>query len=104
MLNTFNSIMKNCPTNLYGTLYIDRNIRGQNIVSFGFTLSYILSQLGTHYISSVKSKGYVYYCFRFGKKEYDLRDKQQFLKLRDSVKTAYNAWVEFYKNGKNKNE
>lgn len=105
MIDTFNPIMKNCQVNLYGRLYIHNKIQANNILPFWFTLPYILSQLGTHHITSVHSNGYVYYRFRFGDKDYDLRDKQQFLKLRDIVINSYNKWIEFYKNkGKNKNE
>lgn len=105
MVDTFNPIMKNCPVNLFGTLYIHNKARANNIVSFWYTLPYILFQLGTHHITSVKPNGPAYYRFRFGDKDYDLRDKQEFLKLRDKVINSYNEWVEFYKNkGKNKNE
>lgn len=94
MADTFNHIMKDCGVNLYGTLYIDGVIRAHNIVSFWYTLSYILSQLGTHHITSTRSKGSVYFRFRFGDKDYDLRDRQQFLALRDAVTKTYNECIE----------
>lgn len=106
MADTFNPIMKNCRVVLYGGLFLRMNnkILAYNEISFGFTLPYILFQLGTHHITSVKPNEYVYYKFTFGVKEYDLRDKQQFLKLRDTIRNAYNNWVEFFKNKeKNKN-
>lgn len=105
MAYTFNPVMKNCELSLYGRLYIHNKIQANNILPFWFTLPYILSQLGTHHITSTQSNGYVYYRFRFGDKDYDLRDKQQFLKLRDTVINAYNNRFEFYKHTeKTKNE
>lgn len=106
MADTFNPVMKNCRVVFYGGLFLRINdkILAYNEISFAFTLPYILSQLGTHHITSVKPNEYVYYKFTFGVKEYDLRDKQQFLKLRDTIRNAYNNWVEFFKNKeKNKN-
>lgn len=92
----YNPVMKNCPANLYGILYVYNKVQANNIVPLWYTLPSILSQLGTHRITSSQSNGYVYYRFRFGDKDYDLRDKQQFLKLRDTVINAYNAWIDFY--------
>lgn len=93
-MDTFNPIMRDCGVSLYGTLYINGGIQTHNIMTFWFTLPYILSQLGTHHITSVQSKGSVYYRFRFGDKDYDLRDKQQFLSLRDAVTRSYVECIE----------
>lgn len=93
MADTFNPIMKNCPVSLYDVLHINGEIQAHNIIPFWFTLPYILSKLGAHHIMSVQSNGYAYYRYGFGDKKYDLRDKQQFLKLRDTVRQSYNNLV-----------
>lgn len=108
MADTFNPVMKNCPVSLYGVLHINGEIQAHNIIPLWFTLPYILSKLGAHHIMSVQSNGYAYYRYGFdvlhdnlrayyrygfGDKEYDLRDKQQFLKLRDTVRQSYNDLV-----------
>lgn len=103
MTDIFNPIMSDCPAEIYGTLIINKEVRGYNIVSFAFTLPHILSSLGSECIESMQSNGYLYYLAKFDDVQYDLRDKQQFLKLRDAVRNAYNNWVEFYKN-KEKNK
>lgn len=94
---SFNPIMKDCPAEIYGKLILNGEEHGYNTVSFQFELQSILAHLGLNRMGSMQSNSYLYYLENFNDVCYDLRDKQQFLKLRDTVINAYNNWIEFYK-------
>lgn len=91
-------IMKGCPVEIHEKLILNGQEHGFNRVSFRFTLQYILRELGLSRMNSMQNNGHLYYLDNFNGELYDLRDKQQFLKLRDTVINEYNRWVEFYKN------
>lgn len=101
MSDSFNPVMLDCPVRMYGKLIINGEERGYNAVSFGFKLQRILSELGLNRIGSMQCNGYLYYLEQFNGEWYDLRDKRQYMLLRDLIIETYNSWLDFYKN-KNK--
>lgn len=98
MKDRYDTIMKDCPAEIHEKLILNEQEHGFNRVPFRFTLQYILRELGLSRMNSIQNNGYLYYLDSFNGECYDLRDKQQFLKLRDTVINEYNRWVEFYKN------
>ena len=100
MSNEFNPLMRNSNLGFSGTVFVNGEPRGNNSVSFHFSLAYILADLGSERIESKNTEGYVHYVHHWGSRTYDFTDHKQFIAFRDIVKKAYKEEEENFRKKK----